>query len=300
MRADPAETRTIVSWPCARRCCELVTISLRVNKTIITKNKVLPQETKQMIRLAKGTEYQGEEASKISSTETRDLEGFAKGQGVDLFGVADLKLFRPYRGFDTSLLKFPLAISIGIRLSDPILDGITVEDPTPEYASHYKTVNALLDDIALRITNVIQSKGHTALLIPASQITKSDLLQGAISHKAIAAIAGLGWIGKNQLLISPEFGPRLRLASVLTTMPLKAGESLRSRCDECEICVKACPTHAIKSGEIGEEGWIREQVFDQDVCYRRLNRFRDDPRYGVDICGVCVKVCPFGKRSSVR
>jgi len=196
---------------------------------------------------------------------------------------------------DLSLLDFPFGISIGIRLSDSVVDRITVEDPTPEYASHYKGVNALLDDISLRVSDRIQGNGYAALPIPASQITKPALHQGAISHKAIGAIAGLGWIGKSQLLINPRFGPRLRFASVLTTMPLRTDVPLENGCGNCEICIKSCPAHAIRLSEVLGKRWIREQLFDPDACNQRLVRFRDNPLYGVSICGICVKVCPFGR-----
>ena len=224
------------------------------------------------------------------------MKRFAENLGADLFGVADLKSFRPYEDLDTSLIRFPFGLSIGVRLSNPIVDRIGVEDPTPEYASQYKAVNALLDDVAVRIANFIQREGYAAMPIPASQITNARLHKGAISHKAIAAIAGLGWIGRSQLLVNPKLGPRLRLASILTDMPLQPGKPVRNRCGECEACVKACPTHAIKPVGVMEAGWVREEVFDPDACFQRLVKFRDDPLYGASICGICVKVCPFGRK----
>lgn len=235
--------------------------------------------------------------SEITSINAKRLERFVKNLGGDLFGIADMKLFRPYAGLDQSLLDFPFGLSIGVRLSNVIVDRITVEDPTPEYASQYRAVNALLDDMTVRVTGLVQRKGYAALPIPASQITKPDLHMGAISHKAVAAIAGLGWTGRSQLLVTPRFGPRLRLATILTNTPLKAGRPMKNGCGECEACIKACPTQAIKPSGTEKGEWVREEIFDADACYRRLIKFRDDPRYGVSICGLCVRVCPFGKRS---
>jgi len=234
--------------------------------------------------------------SRNASSKARRLKRFALGLGVDVFGIGDLNHFRPYVGLDLPLLNFPNAISIGMRLSNSIVNRITIEDPTPEYAHHYKAVNAFLDDVALRIANRIQAGGYAAMPIPASQITRPDLHQGVVSHKAIAALAGLGWIGKSQLLVNPRLGPRLRFASILTTMPLKAGKPLKNQCGACDVCVRACPTHAIKTTAHHEQRWVREEVFDPESCYQRLIKFRDDPRYGVSICGVCVKLCPVGAR----
>ncbi|MCK9565162.1 MAG: hypothetical protein M0Q43_03825 [Methanothrix sp.] len=62
------------------------------------------------------------------------------------------------------------------------------------------------------------------------------------SHKLAAHMAGLGWIGKSCLLITPEAGPRVRWASVLTDAPMKAtGYAMAERCGECRKCVDVCP-----------------------------------------------------------
>lgn len=241
-----------------------------------------------------------EKLDRLRRATPTQLERLAKDLGADLLGVADLTRFQTYIGMDNSLLSFPFGISVGMRLSNSIIDRITVADPTPEYAHHYRAVNALLDDIALRIANRIQAEGYAALPIPASQVTRPEMHQGAISHKAIAALAGLGWIGKSQLLVSPEFGPRLRFASILTTTPLNPRSPLENKCGECDVCVRACPTHAIKSAEAIKERWVREEVFDPNACNQRLVKFRDDLRYGASICGICVKVCPIGIKKAER
>jgi len=182
-----------------------------------------------------------------SSAEGRGLRSFIQRLGADLFGVADLTRYRPYSGFDESILReLPYGISVGIRLSDVIIDGITERNPTQAYAHHYVTVNALLDNLTLRISNYCQAKGYQALPVPASQITNVGMHQGTISHKAVAALAGLGWIGKSQLLINPFHGPRMRFASVLTEMPMKTSEPIKSRCGSCTKCVDSCPVGADK------------------------------------------------------
>ncbi len=133
-----------------------------------------------------------EKLARLRRAMPTQLERLAKDLGPDLYGVADLTRFQPYSGMDTSLLSFPFGISVGMRLSNSIVGRITVKDPTPEYAHHYRAMNALLDDIALRIANRIQAEGYAALPLPASQVTRPELHQGAISHKAVAALAGLG------------------------------------------------------------------------------------------------------------
>ena len=91
-----------------------------------------------------------------------------------------------------------------------------------EYKHHaYDTVNDLLDTIALRLSNSLQRQGYRAFPIPASKRAVVDERVAAIfSHKLAAHMAGLGWIGKSCLLITPEAGPRVRWATVLTDAPI--------------------------------------------------------------------------------
>lgn len=232
--------------------------------------------------------------------EANGLESFARSLGVDLFGAADLRRFRPYDGFDADLIrKFSFGVSIAIRLSSSVIDGITEEDPTQSYAHHYLTANTLLDGLTLRISNYCQRKGYAALPVPASQILRGNTHLGMISHKAVATLAGLGWIGKSQLLINPSLGPRLRLGTVLTEMPLKTAHPVEGRCGSCIECSKACPVGAISGKNVGDKPWIREDVFNPDSCWKRLSVFRSDPHLAVSICGLCVKACPYGKRSTL-
>lgn len=232
--------------------------------------------------------------------ETRKLKVFATKLGADLVGIADLRLYRDAYGFSKPLLeKFPLAVSMAVRLSDPIIDGITEEDPTQIYAHHYRTVNALLDDIAIRVGNYCQAKGYGALPIPAAQVADEGRLLGAISHKAIAVLAGLGWQGKSLLVINERFGPRIRLVSVLTTFPLAPDKSLESRCGNCVACVDACPVAAIKGTSPQEGALSREEAVNVQACNQRLLSIASNPRYGSRVCGLCIKVCPWGRKAEL-
>ncbi len=228
--------------------------------------------------------------------EKRKLELFTTRLGADLVGVADISYYHDAYSFSIPLLeKFPYAISIGVRLSDPIIDAITEDDPTEIYVHHYKAVNALLDDIAIRVANYCQAKGHHSLPIPASQIVDQNRLFGSISHKAIAVLAGLGWLGKSLLVINERFGPRIRLVSVLTTLPLAASKPLRNRCRDCMICVESCPVQAIKGMSFEYYPPTREAAVNIEACNVRLTNIANNPRYGSKICGICIKVCPWGR-----
>ncbi len=229
--------------------------------------------------------------------QTLEVKGIAREAGADAVGIADLKLFHnklPVIPEDL-LEAYQYAVSIAVRLDDAVLSVIT-DQPTPEYAEHYRFRNKQLDEIADRIVLHIAKQGFNALAIPASQILDENNLYGAISHKAVARMAGIGWQGKSLLIVSPAFGPRIRLATVLTNMPLVPDKPIRQRCGACAECAKACPAQAIRNVEAPDGYESREHALLFNQCAEKTLKFKSLPGIGARICGVCVKVCPFGGR----
>lgn len=211
------------------------------------------------------------------------LKEIALNSGASLFGAcgfdyskAALTELRP-----GTAKALPFAVSAGARLSGPVLEDIE-DHPTKLYQYHYRQVNYLLDRIALLLVKYIQERGYNALPIPASQVVGWTPQKGHLSHKEVARLSGLGWIGRNNLLVNPEFGSRVRLVSVLTDLPLRADSPLENGCGSCRKCVSLCPAGAIKE--------TREE-FDRDSCFGRLDDFRKKYALGHHICGVCVKAC---------
>jgi len=231
-------------------------------------------------------------------SETRNIRSLASKLGADLFGVANLSLYQDPYGVSKPLLsRYAFGISIAIKLSNEIIDRITEEDPTEAYAHHYKQVNALLDNMASKIAEYCKNRGYDAVSIPASHVIDELKLVGIISHKAVAALAGVGWLGRNLLIVNEKFGPRIRLASILTTLPLIANIPIQNRCGECTICVKTCPVQAIKGIYFAERPLSREEALDISACNKRLLEIESQPRFGSRVCGICVKVCPWGKKN---
>ena len=217
--------------------------------------------------------------------------------GADYFGVADLA---PFKGAATApedlADPYGRAISLGIGLSRGVIEGL-VDGPTLLYSHHYSVVNALLDQIALRLCRMIEKHGGRALPIPASQIVDRDNWMGAISHKAVARMAGLGWQGKSLLLINPEVGPRIRLVTILTDLDLPVDKPLANRCGKCLECAKACPAGAITGQPFGDGYRTRSEAWDAAKCTDKLiNDFGKITGMASLICGLCIKACPFGRR----
>jgi epoxyqueuosine reductase len=223
---------------------------------------------------------------------------FARQCGADIVGIADLGLLKGLETEPADLLEgFSRAVSIGVRLSDPILDAIT-DAPTPLYQQHYAKVNALLDLIALRASQYLQGLGFKALPIPASQALNTTEWYSYISHKAVAIAAGVGWQGKSLLVVNPQHGPRIRLVTVLTDADLDPDEPVRNRCGRCTECTEACPVGAIKNVNTKTHYSSRNEAIDFKKCVEQVwQKNTKLPYIENPICGVCIRACPWGKRS---
>jgi epoxyqueuosine reductase len=207
--------------------------------------------------------------------------------GVDLFGVADIKeAKKDFMLSQESIDKVTSAVCLGVRLSHGVLKEIK-DTPTQLYSYHYKTANTFLDQLAFRISLYIQKKGFLAIPIPASQIIDWQLQKAHLSHKHIGQLAGIGWIGRNNLLVSRELGSQFRMATVLTDMPLKAGKPGQDTCGSCRLCVELCPAGAIKDSPAD---------FDHIKCFEKLKEFQKRRPADQYICGVCINACGSKKR----
>lgn len=219
-----------------------------------------------------------------------ELKGIAISSGAAVFGAGHIDDLRPH--FEALPLDqtdgLSFGISIGARVSDSVLKGI-LRGPTRHYLHHYKMLNLLLDQCALKISLAIQGRGYNALPIPASQIIDWEKQTAHLSHKMIALRAGIGWIGRNNLLVHPEFGSKIRLATVLTDMPLKTDnpsegvDTTRFRdCGDCRKCIDVCPVSAIEE---------THRQWNKTACLEKLKYFAKVHNVGQYICGLCVKVC---------
>lgn len=211
------------------------------------------------------------------------LQQEATKLGAALFGVANLAE-HPVATYelDREILKrLPYGISIGVRLADGVIEELT-DHPTLFYLHHYRQVNYQLDRIALAIAAMIEKVGGKGLAIAASQVVDWEGQRGHISHKGVAQRAGLGWIGRNNLLCNPIHGARVRLVTILTDLPLRTDGILSASCGSCRKCVAVCPAGAIKDELEG---------FDHRACLEKLKEFRSRYNIGQYICGLCVKAC---------
>ena len=221
-------------------------------------------------------------ASAEMSAKYRNLKTLALDLGFDLFGVADVAAMRGDFLFEPETReRFGLAVSLGKRLNDAVLDDIR-DHPTQAYFHHYRQTNFLLDRGAFLIADRIQRLGFGSLAVAASQLIDGKKHRGHLSHKHVGRAAGLGWFGRNNLLVNPELGSRFRLVTVLTDMPLEPDAPLTRNCGACRACLANCPAGAIKD---------TREAFDHLACFEKLTEFRKRGHTTQHICGICVRDC---------
>jgi epoxyqueuosine reductase QueG len=220
-----------------------------------------------------------------------------------IFGFADLRglLHDRFSGYQ-------FGISIGRKLNSGILDDI-INGPTLVYYQHYNNINKELEDLTLRIHNdLLALKINSIPVKPTISLRSPDnrkylkTLSYDISHKMVATRAGLGWIGKTDLLISERFGPRLRLVTILldrdpgvTAIPVE-----ESKCGKCNICVVKCPARAA-NGMLWNSNIHRDRFFNAVKCREKCGELAKQ-KLNVDerICGLCVSVCPIGRKNEEK
>lgn len=215
------------------------------------------------------------------------LKKKAQELGLDIFGTAHMGEALPQ-----NLRRLPYSITIGARLLDSIMDEVAF-GATHTYFHHYRTVNAFLDQCALQLAFLLKREGYCALPIAASQTVDSEGMSGLVSHKKAAVLAGLGFIGKNCLFISGDLGARVRLATILTDLPLPEGTMMKNGCLDCDLCIRACACGALY-GESWEPGKSREDMMDAKKCSLYMKaKYKDIGRGAV--CGICMAVCPYAR-----
>lgn len=123
--------------------------------------------------------------------------------------------------------------------------------------------------------------------------------QNHLLDKAAARRAGLGWIGKNSLLLVPKVGSNVVIGSIITdaSLPKTNSMSIREGCGECTRCMTACPTGALDSGSLDASKCISWLLQRPGVFPEQFRESVGERMYG---CDTCQDVCPIGKRGGSR
>jgi epoxyqueuosine reductase len=204
---------------------------------------------------------------------------------------------------DRQYSDYNYALSIAKKLEDDIVNGI-LEGPTRQYFDQYNRINNELFALVNELSKILdEEKIKNIPIKPTFEDDELDqscfeTLRTPFSHKMAATRAGLGWIGKTDLLITHRFGPRVRLATVLLHYEnLETGNPITaSKCGNCTICVDKCPVQAA-NGKLWNRSIDRNEFFDAHKCRKKCREVtKNKLNEETSLCGICVSVCPMGKK----
>ncbi len=140
---------------------------------------------------------------------------------------------------------------------------------------HKEVINTerKMDKLAVKVAEQLDSEGYKSL---------AKLKTGRLPHKTVALRAGLGFIGKNNLLVTEQYGCALMLGKVLTTAPFKTESKMpkEPQCGDCNICVDACPTESLK-GKTWSITTSRDEIINRKLC---------------TLCLKCMVQCPYTEK----
>ncbi len=206
-----------------------------------------------------------------------ELRNELLAQGAAVVGFACLK---GHMNGEIGHLEMAVSIAVDRRLNEDTL--------------------TLLTKLQKRAVRFLKSRGFRTLAIPPDSDRKKGTfiskLYSLFNHKMAATSAGIGWVGKNGLLISPDFGPRLSLGTVLTDAALEADKPTEfSLCGDCTLCVQYCPSKAITGAE-----WSRSAPFVELVRLNACRSHKETKRMteGKPNCGLCINICPYGRKEA--
>lgn len=219
---------------------------------------------------------------------SRKLKAFSQYIGAKVVGIAKMQedhfysvLGRPVEDYGKKVTTtHPYGLVVGIEMDKDMINR------APQLEELFAVTKGYVDGamIGLWMTYYIKSLGYDAR-------ANIDGNYEVIATQ-VAEAAGLGETGRNGLLISPEYGQRLRFAVITTDMPLIPDEAIdlgmKRFCELCNKCSKSCPGQAISHlPREKENDQLRWRIKHED-CYKMWRRLGTD-------CGVCLSVCPFSQ-----
>lgn len=213
--------------------------------------------------------------------------------GMNLIGFASVERWSEFAEIDPAYYPQTIwpwsktVIVLAVQIYLPMIETT----PSVVYSELYNTTNRMLDESAYRIANFLNRHGFRAHFFPRDCYGDISVLvkkpEAAFSHVIAGKYAGLGTIGMNHTLLTPEYGPRIRLVSVITDAEMKPDPLInKNLCIQCGLCAKNCPMQAFTFTS-GEE--IAEM--DKFKCAAYHQKLKNEFRYP---CGVCTAVCPIG------
>jgi epoxyqueuosine reductase QueG len=218
-----------------------------------------------------------------------DIQEMKQMLEIDLLGVARIDDSAPKEIRDCADSLLPGAKSAVVFGKEIYKELVDLVKPSKEVGEaepgallkpHYGYLNGRMTKATYDLSNILRNKGyHTLPLPPADCPTDQKTLIAIFPYKHAAVAAGLGTIGRNGLLITQEFGPRVRLACLLTDAPLEPTPVPEEKyCKDCQACIRICPAQALQPPEEGQ--------------FYSMNKFACQTYRNTGLtCSMCIKVC---------
>ncbi|WPC43775.1 epoxyqueuosine reductase [Clostridium sp. JS66] len=213
-----------------------------------------------------------------------DIEAIFKKNSNVLFGISNID-FSEYKSDYECALVFAV----------PHTELLSINDYKEEKFENliceaHGCINLLLEEI----TTILNQYKIQYYIPPVAQSSEETLI-APFSFKFASVNAGLGWIGKNGVLITEKYGPRVRLSAILINYNLPIGTPItKSKCPpECNICFNACP-HKALTGYQWNIGTKREELINYKLCNQKRSLYLKT-HHRKHSCGLCMVSCPIGR-----
>lgn len=230
---------------------------------------------------------------------TDELRDLAAAEGAELFGVASAEAYErrfgdkpapssfvagarsvivvgmPFEPGTVATVLRPDLAALRKRAADEVTEGSAVQPAGAERYFLREENHLLIRELSrtgYRLAKRLRHRGWTALHLPPSK-QDGRFRTAPFYHTPAMYLAGLGTMGLNCCILTPQFGPRVFVTSIITDAPLVAGEPMESElCTRCGLCVENCPI-----GALDGEGWKNPYACASYGC-----------------CGTCIAICPIG------
>ena len=238
----------------------------------------------------------------MNSSLIEEMEKIGRANGVDLmtYGcIGGRNLF--YRPENERYLResgMVYSISLAAHYADSVVDLLELHEDEGMlfyFQQHNRSLSDHLEYAAHRIAVFLSDNGQRAMVIPGRGKGYREGVPGIISHKALANISGMGTMSDSGMIVTREYGPRVRLCSMLTDLELPVPSMpVADYCLHCGRCRDACPAGAIGSGRF-DPRLPDEPYTEHDRCAEyRSERAK---RLGTRFCNLCMAACPVGRLS---
>jgi len=231
---------------------------------------------------------------------SRQIKNAARWYGADLVGICEVNQawiyshWGDYNAFYSGGIAQagdPIEIPPWIKYAVVIIVEMDYEDikRSPAIDASTSIGYAKMAFVAASLATYIRQFGYHAM--PSGNDYAADI--------PLAIDAGLGELGRHGLLITDEYGPRVRISKVFTDLPLATDTPIdlgvQPFCERCELCASNCPSRAIMKGERTDTAWDESNNINVLKWPIKAMKCMHWWEKNGSHCSNCIRVCPFNK-----